>query len=386
MISYSRHHLDQSDIDAVVDVLNSNYLTQGSKVCEFEEALAQYTGAKYAVAVSSGTAALHLAALAMGMEPGKIGVTSPITFAASANCFLYAGADVKFTDVDPITGLMCLQSLEETVQSCPNPGLIIPVSLQGRVPQLEKIQSIAKKYSWLVLEDAAHSLGATYSVDNKIYKSASCSHTDAAILSFHPVKHITTGEGGAFLTNSKEFADKVRLLRSHGIVRPQRPGEPSWYYEQTHLGYNYRLTDIQAALGASQLKRLPLFLEKRRQIASFYRDHLSQEPFTNIFKLSPPDPGHSYHLFVLMFLEENIRNEAHEYLKSKGFFTQIHYVPIYKFPYYVEKYGYISHQGTEKYFQACLSISNYYIITKNEMEELISLLYQFANTKILLHK
>lgn len=378
MIPYSRQYIDQDDIDAVVATLKSDYLTQGAKIEEFEEALVDYTGAKYAVAVSSGTAALHLGVLAMGMKAGKIGITSPISFAASANCFLYAGGDVKFTDVDPKTGLMDVESLREAIESCSEPGVVIPVSLQGQVPRLADIQAIAHSYGWIVLEDAAHSLGATYDVDGRIFKSGSCSHTDAAILSFHPLKHICTGEGGAFLTNSRELAEEVRLLRSHSIVRPSREGEPSWFYEQVGLGFNYRMTDIQAALGISQLKRLTLFLNKRREIAEYYRKSLSSDQFLNVFELSPADNGHAYHLFVLLFSTERLRNEAHEYLKANNFATQIHYRPIYQFPYYEQKYGTQYFIGAETYYKTCLSVSMYYIISQSEQDELITILGLFC--------
>tara|TARA_B100001248_G_scaffold261923_1_gene255039 strand:+ start:73692 stop:74882 length:1191 start_codon:yes stop_codon:yes gene_type:complete len=362
VLPYSCQWIDQSDVDAVVDTLRSDFLTQGPQVGAFEEALCDYLGVKYAVAVSNGTAALHLACAALKQTTDFIGVTTPITFAASANCLLYNQAGVRFCDVDPLTGLMDVKRLEVCLNSLDphqhSSGVIIPVSLNGQVPQLDRIQLLAQARGWSVIEDAAHSLGASYQAEGKTILSGSCAHTDMAILSFHPLKHICAGEGGAVLTNNKELADKVRLLRSHGIVRPDPKGleKPEWFYEQVDLGFNYRMTDIQASLGRSQLTRLDFFLERRRALARRYQDLLQTPEFKNYFNIVPQVGTSAFHLFVIHFHKEQWRDYAHRFLKERGILTQVHYAPVCEHPYYKEHFDQECPAHARQYYEGCLSI------------------------------
>src|SRR5438445_4059647 len=267
-----RQWVDEEDIRAVVEILRSDWLTQGPMVKAFEQALADYCGARYAVAVSSGTAALHLACLAAGVGPGDGGLTSPISFAASANCIAYCGGAPAFVDIDPRTITMEPASLERTCQQQP-PKVVIPVDFAGQPADLPAIYQIARKVGALVIEDAAHSLGATYDYQGQPFRTGSCAHADMATLSFHPVKHITTGEGGAVLTNDAGLYQRLLDLRTHGITRdPARltRDDGPWYHEQQELGFNYRITDIQCALGLSQLRKLAAFVARRRELVQRY--------------------------------------------------------------------------------------------------------------------
>jgi len=379
VIPYSCQTIDDSDIESVINVLKSNFLTQGPACAQFEEALKTVTGAEHAIAVSNGTAALHLACLAMGADSNFVGITSPITFAASANCLLYAGSEVVFCDVDPINGLMALTSLADPVARIDSRGAITPVNINGKCCELPEINKIALEKGWQVLEDAAHSLGGSYAdTTGKRYQSGSCSHSTASILSFHPVKHICTGEGGAVLTNDKSVAEHIRLLRSHGIHRPGLPEQPAWFYEQIELGWNYRLTEMQAALGVSQLKRLPQFITRRRQIAQRYYEELNKAPFDHVFSLPVDDPGHVYHLFAIQCKASTVRDDLHRFLKEKNIMTQIHYIPVYKHPYYERRFGKIRLPGAEAYFKGCLSIPIYPKMTEADQDRVIAALTTFC--------
>jgi perosamine synthetase len=309
-LSYGRQWVDEDDIAAVVDCLRGDWLTQGPRVEQFEAALAAATGARHAVAVSSGTAALHLAALAAGIAPGDTGVTSAITFVASANCIAYCGGQPHFADVNPDTALVDLGSLKDRVaeltRSGRPPKLIVPVDFAGQPADLPAIRDIADGCGAKVVEDAAHALGASYMHGGTTFRAGCCAHSDMAILSFHPVKHVTTGEGGAVLTNDPGLAKRLRNLRTHGIhrdpARLTRPDEGPWYYEQDELGYNYRITDLQCALGISQMKKLGRFVERRNAIARIYDAALAQSPLAGW--LAPlgrrPQTGvHAYHLYVV---------------------------------------------------------------------------------------
>ncbi len=391
-IPYARQWITEEDIQAVEEVLRSPYLTQGPKVEAFENDLAEVTGAPHAVAVSNGTTALHLASALVGLKPGSLGVTSPITFAATANCLLYCGARVRFADVDPFTGLMQIDSLQEILEEETKRGLeessvIMPVSLAGRAGDLPEIREIAEKFHCMVVEDAAHSLGATYADSKKLLSgSGSCRHTDAATLSFHPVKHICCGEGGAFLTANSDLAEKARHLRSHGICKPFENEQdtdlktPRWFQEQTDLGWNYRMTELQAALGISQLKRLPEFIDRRRQLAKRYRQEFSTSPYRDLIQMPPEDNGHAYHLFVLHFPDSRIRNSAYEFLRERNIGSQVHYIPVYRHPYYEELYGRQRLPGAEAYFGGCLSIPLYPKLSDEEQEIVIDTLKEFCLT------
>lgn len=363
MIPYSRQWIDEDDIAAVTQVLRSDWITQGAQVAQFEAALAQTTGAKHVIAVSSGTAALHLLCIALKLNGESTGLTSPITFAASANCLRYTQAKVKFGDVDPLTGLL-------QPQSCPSADVSIPVSLAGQVPQLSAFQ----KQAPYIIEDAAHSLGATYTVDGNTYKSASCAHSQAAILSFHPVKNICTGEGGAITTNDSALAEKLQLLRSHGIIRPEEG--PAWYYDQVDLGYHYRMTDFQAALGSSQLTKLTAFIERRRTLAQHYCQAFSESTFQGKIKCAPFSPQSAYHLFIIHLVDPKKRDILHDYLKEQGIGTQIHYKPVYRHSYYQKLDNYSPQPGTEQFSAGCLSIPLFPKMTDSEQTQVIEKIAQ----------
>jgi UDP-4-amino-4,6-dideoxy-N-acetyl-beta-L-altrosamine transaminase len=388
-LPYGRQWIDEEDIAAVAAVLRSDFVTQGPAIAEFEAALAAVTGARHAVVVSSGTAALHLTCLALGLGPGRTGITSPITFAASANCFFYAGASAGFGDVDATTGLMspaALQAeLERRSAAGDPPGIVIAVSLAGRVSDLPALAAICGRHGWTLVEDAAQSLGARYRGGEVVHASASCAHTRAAILSFHPVKHICTGEGGAVLTNDEALAARVRRLRTHGIERPavgtSGVAEGGWFYEQLELGYHYRLTDIQAALGTSQLRRLPLFLERRREIARRYAAELSAEPFARVLRAPAFDPDHSYHLYVVHFASSGLRRAAYDFLATRNIRAQVHHIPVYRHPWYRARLGAITLPGAEAWYAGCLSLPVFPAMTDADQARVIAALAEFAASR-----
>lgn len=391
VIPYAAQWIDESDIQAVSEVLRSPFLTQGPAVQAFERALAEVVGVAEVVAVSNGTAALHLASDALGLGEGAIGVVAPISFSATANCLRYCGAEVRFADVDPMTGLMDPCSLDDVLAEISQEtdrSIVIPVSLAGQVPALAEISAVASAYNVPVLEDAAQSFGAFKEDSGGRYLSASCVHSEAATFSFHPVKHICAGEGGAVLTNNPELADRVRFMRSHGIIRPFATessdpiAKPQWYYEQLDLGFNYRITDIQCALALSQLERQPFFMECRRALAHRYNQKFSEEPFRRCFVCQPQHPGHAYHLFVIHFNDGFSRDDAHAYLKAHGIMTQVHHVPIYKHPYYVNRYGNQSLPGAEAYFKNCLSIPLYPKLKFSEQDRVIETLENYCNQSV----
>ena len=389
-IPYSRQWIDEEDVEAVARVLRSDWVTQGPSLEAFEHALAKRVGARRAVAVSHGTAALHLGYAALGASDGSIGITSPITFAATANALRYCGAQARFCDVDPETGLMDPASLEKTIAEenvdSGKPHLVIPISFAGRLAPLDEISEVAENAGFTVLEDAAHSLGAFADRKGRRLGSGACELTDAAVVSFHPVKHLCTGEGGAILTNDETLADKMLSLRSHGMHRPYAddaepsPDRPSWYCEQTELGWNYRMTDLQAALGLRQLERLDFFLERRRVLAARYQEALAQAPYDAFIDLPPPEEGHSRHLFVILFRDPAHRNLAHDFLKARGIQTQEHYLPVYRHPYYERLNGRQRLPGAEAYFSRCLSIPLFPKMTDPEQERVIEELKQCLNS------
>lgn len=378
-IPYATQWVDEADIAAVVDVLRSGYITQGPLAVKFEEALAEKLDVPYVVSMHNGTCALELIYQAMGMGVGDMGLTSPITFAATSNAFLYNSARVLFCDVDPITGLIDPSAMESVMKQANKPGIVSPVSLMGRVPDLEEIALIAEKYGWRVVEDAAHSLGASYRDKQKqLIKSASCQHTEAAILSFHPVKHICCGEGGAVVTRDAKLAEKVRQLRSHGIIRGASLDKPAWFYEQVDLGRNYRITEMQAALGLSQLTKLDSFIERRRELAVRYYKVFQESPFKECIKVPDLNEGHAYHLYVIHLADKMTRNRAYEFLKERQILTQIHYIPVYRHPYYRERFGEMSLPGAEAYYKGCLSIPLYPKMTDLDQNRVCEALREFC--------
>ena len=326
MIPYGRQDVDAADIAAVIEVLQSDWLTTGPTIERFEQAAALRCGAAHAVAVFNGTVALHLACRALGLGPGDTLWTSPNTFVASANCALYCGASVDFVDMDPKTYNMSISALEEKLSSTKKiPKIVVPVHFAGQPCDMRAIGALAKKYGFAVIEDASHAVGASYLGE----PVGNCRHSDITVFSFHPVKIVTTGEGGMALTNHQELARQLRLLRTHGIDREKSKTEGGWYYEQVALGYNYRITDIQAALGESQLKRLEAFLARRRDLAARYDRLLADLPLTRPWQ--HPDGVSAWHLYVVQV--EN-RKKVYDALRAAGIGVHVHYIPVHLHPHY----------------------------------------------------
>jgi dTDP-4-amino-4,6-dideoxygalactose transaminase len=355
-------------------------------VARFEEILAEVCGARHAVAVSSGTAALHLAAIAAGVSAGRSGVTSAVTFVASANCIAYAGGSPSFADVDPTTGLIDLADLEArcgrlAAENRP-PAVLIPVDLAGQPADLPGVRRIADRFGAAVVEDAAHSLGATYENDGREIRCGSCVHTEFAILSFHPVKHITTGEGGAVLTNDDASYRRLLDLRSHGITKdPERlmDADGPWYSEQHSLGFNYRITDFQCALGVSQASRLPAFLARRRELAARYDAAFMVAPFREHLAPLRQEPGrrNAYHLYVIRLRARQDETQAdvaarrralYDELARRGVRSQVHYVPVPRQPYYRHAWGTDpnDYPGAAEYYAGCLSLPLYPAMTDED--------------------
>ena len=384
MIPYSKQSIKDVDLEAVSEVLKSPWLTQGPKVSEFEAQLSEALQTKEAIACSSGTAALQLAYAALGVNSDSIGIVPSVTFAATANAFRYLGAKVLFCDVNPDDGIISLSSLEEMLiharKNCKfNIGVISAVSLAGKSAPLAKINELAKKYDFLLVEDASHSPGAYLESDNaqKSY-SASCEWTDAATVSFHPVKHICCGEGGVMLTNSSELSKRAARLRSHGITRDtDQSKKRPWYYEQVELGWNFRLTDIQAALGIEQLKRLGSSIQKRHSIAQKYDTAFAGAEFCGKIDCPPLLKGHAWHLYVIRFRESALRDQAYHFLKERGITTQVHYIPLYRHPYHAGHHKEEDFPGAEAYFSSCLSIPMHPSLTTSEQDDVIKALGDF---------
>lgn len=339
MIPYGRQQISDADIQAVVEVLKSDYLTQGPAVPAFENAVAAYCGAGHAVAVNSATSALHLACLALGVRAGDCVWTTPITFVASANCALYCGADVDFVDIDPSTFNISVPALEEKLQRAEQSGrlpkVVIPVHLCGLSCDMAAIHRLSKRYGFRVIEDASHAIGGRYQKQ----LIGNCRYADICVFSFHPVKIITTGEGGMALTNDALLAKRMALLRSHGITRDAaemtHEADGPWYYQQIELGFNYRMTDLQAALGLSQLKRLDAFVARRQQVAGFYRHYLAGLPV--VLQSQPEDCYSAFHLLVIRLQSADCKMPHREVfcrLRDAGIGVNLHYIPVHLQPYY----------------------------------------------------
>ena len=426
IIPYGRQHITQQDIDAVEEVLKSDFLTQGPKVKEFEEKFAEYVGAKYSVAVSNGTAALHLCNLALGTKPGDKVITTPITFVASANSVLYCGGEIDFVDIDPATYTIDLDKLEDKLAGSPKGTYkgVIPVDLAGYPVDVERLRKIADKYGLWIIEDACHAPGG-YFTDSKGIKQycGNGAYSDLQIFSFHPVKHIATGEGGMITTNNKELYKKLQILRTHGITKDtesfqnsielafgnssmtindeprsgtndsmtkndarsandimttndgQRPNDfPGWYYEMQALGFNYRLSDINAALGISQLQRAKESVGKRNKIAKKYN-----EVFKNSKQIKTPFVAdniyHAYHLYII---QADDRKGLYNYLRKHNIFTQVHYIPVHLQPYY-KKFGWKKGDSpvAETYYEKALSLPMYPTLKDKEQEFVISKILKF---------
>ena len=394
-IPYGKQLIIEDDIDEVVKVLRSDYLTQGPKVKEFEDDFGKYVNADYAVAVSNGTAALHLSILALGIKPGDKVITTTLSFSATANCIKYCGGEVLFADIDPETYLIDIKSVKSIFNHHPTNSIkgIITVDFAGKGVNLEEFRDLSDKYNCWLLQDSCHSPGG-YFINSNGNKQmcGNGKYADAAIFSFHPVKHIAAGEGGMITTNNLKLAEKLRLLRTHGIEKnPERFLEveqnlierncsndtineiPGWYMEMQYLGYNYRLTEIQSALGCSQLKRAPLGLKKRHSIAKKYIGELSRVQI--IRRIPEYDEGHAYHLFVI---EVNFRNKLYEYLKSKKILAQIHYIPIHLMPYYKKESNNPNNcERAENYFKYCISLPIYPSLKEDELNHVINCIKDF---------
>ena len=357
-IPYGHQWIDEKDIKEVIKVLKSDWITQGPKIKEFEEALCKYTGAKYAVAVSSGTAALHIACLAAGIKEGDEVITTPITFVATANCILYCGGRPVFADIQEDTVNIDPDEIKKKITKMTK--AIIPVHFAGHPCDLEEIYEIAKENNLIVIEDACHALGAEY----KGSKIGSCKYSDMTVFSFHPVKSITTGEGGAVLTNNKDLYEKLLLLRSHGITKDKRKfinkKEGGWYYEMHELGFNYRITDFQCALGISQLKKLDKFIKRRREIVDIYNKELS-EIDEIILPVERPYVKSSWHIYYIRLKNPQKRRFVFEKLQEKGIGVQVHYIPVYRQPYYQTNFGYKKgdYPKAEDYYHRSLTVPLY---------------------------
>jgi UDP-4-amino-4,6-dideoxy-N-acetyl-beta-L-altrosamine transaminase len=378
-ISYGRQNINQEDINAVIDVLHSDFLTQGPKIKEFENAFAQYVHAKYAVAVSNGTSALHLCMLAEGVNPGDKIITTPITFAASANSVFYCGGDVDFVDIDKNTFLINLDKLEKKLFLVPIGTYkgIVPVDLAGYPVDVERLRNIADKYNLWIVEDACHAPGG-YFIDSKGEKQfcGNGQYSDLQIFSFHPVKHITTGEGGMITTNNKELYEKLLLLRTHGITKDSNllhENYGGWYYEMQQLGYNYRLSDMQAALGISQLKRAEDGVRKRNHIVDKYN-----KAFEGTAVKTPYVKQGFYHAYHLYIIQIEDRKGLYDYLRKNNIFAQVHYIPLHLHPYY-KQFGWKDGDFpvAEAYYKKCLSLPMYPTLTENEQQYVIDKILEF---------
>lgn len=386
-LPYGSQWIDEDDISAVVKALKGSLITQGPITDKFGQALAEYCGAKYGVVVNSGTSALHIAALAAGVKAGDVGITSPITFVASANCIAYCGGTPRFADINPKTANMDIAALEAECEKR-TPKVIIPVDFAGQPADLPQIKRIAEKYGAMVIEDAAHSIGATYTDDGVEYRAASCVHSDMAILSFHPVKHITTGEGGAVLTNDENIYQSLLELRSHGIAKDQKKlirNEGVWWYEQQTLGFNYRITDVQCALGLSQLKKLDSFIKRRRELVKIYEEVFVPLNDDIHFLTESDGKKSSYHLLVALFSGgAEQRKKIIDYLRTQNIWSQVHYIPVHFQPWYQEQFGYRDGDfpNAEAYYQHCLSLPLYPAMTDSEVMRVFEALSHFLSKNI----
>ena len=380
-IPYGRQNITEEDIDAVVDVLKSDYLTQGPKVPEFENAIKKHCNIEYALAMNSATSALHAACLALDVGKGDIVWTTPITFVASANCALYCGATVDFVDIDPRTYNLSTRSLEHKLKAAKEqdklPKVVIPVHLCGQPCDMEKIYQLSKKYDFSIIEDASHAIGGKY----KNLPIGNCQYSDITIFSFHPVKIITTAEGGVATTKSKELAQKMELLRSHGITRDPdlMTHEPdgSWYYQQITLGFNYRMTEMQAALGVSQIERLDTITDRRHQLAEKYNSLLADLPVITPYQHSDGYSG--LHLYVIRLKTDQIQKshkEVFDDLRAANIGVNLHYIPVHLQPYYQHNLGFKVRDfpEAELYYAQAISLPMYPELSEQEQEYVVKML------------
>lgn len=374
MIPYGRQEITEEDIDAVVDVLKSDFLTQGPAVPMFEKTVAGFTHSKYAIAVNSATSALHIACVSLGLGHGGRLWTSPITFVASSNVALYCGAQVDFVDIDPSTYNMDVVALEEKLVNAYKegqlPDIVMPVHFTGQSCDMRSVHTLAKKYGFKVIEDASHAIGGEYA-SNPV---GSCEFSDITVFSFHPVKIITTGEGGVATTNNKILAERMELLRSHGITRSpnkmMNKKAKDWYYEQVDLGFNYRLTDIQAALGISQMKRLDSYVIHRNELANFYDEKLEGMPITLPYQIK--EARSSRHLYVVK-VEESKRGDTFDFMRRNGIGVNVHYIPVHTQPYY-QKMGFSEGMfpEAEKFYKEAISLPLFGSMSLEQQDEIVA--------------
>jgi UDP-4-amino-4,6-dideoxy-N-acetyl-beta-L-altrosamine transaminase len=387
MISYGKQTIDQADIDSVVEILKGDWLTQGPAVEIFESDLKNYFGANHACAVANGTAALHLAGLALGWQAEDIVITSPITFLATANCIVYAGATPDFVDIDPTIYTLDPNLVEERIKYHQSKGkkvkAIIGVDYAGHPCNWKALREIANKYELQLVNDNCHSLGAKYFGD----KQYAVKYADLITQSYHPVKHLTTGEGGAVLTNNSDLDEKIRILRTHGMTKDENILEENdgpWYYEMHELGYNYRITDFQCALGSSQLKKLNNFVERRCEIAKQYDGSFSDIDYLKIPK-KKNIIEHSYHLYPLQIYFDKLKKNKSEFfkkMKESGINLQVHYVPVHLQPFYQKNYGF--KQGNfpvaERFYRNELSLPIYPYLSKDDVEMIVNSILEIIST------
>ena len=381
-LPYGRQNITEADIAAVAASLCADFLTQGPTVGEFERQFAAYIGAAYAVAVSNGTAALHLCALALDVRPGQRVITSPLTFAASANCVRYCGGDVQFVDIDPATGLIDLAKVRALLAAHPKGHFtgLIPVDFAGLAVNLEAARQLADEFGLWIIEDSCHSPGGFFlDSQGQEQRCGNGQFADLAIFSFHPVKHIATGEGGMITTNDERLYHRLLRLRTHGITREpadlQRVPDGGWYMEMQELGYNYRLPDLNCALGLSQLTRAAEGLARRRALAARYDAAFAAVPGVTV--LAPGRPGHAYHLYVIQVAD---RMGLYDYLKTKQIFAQVHYIPVHRMPYY-EGLGWRAGDFplAEEYYAHCLSIPLFPTLTDEEQDYVVACVTEFVS-------
>ena len=378
MIPYGKQDITQADIDAVCQVLKSDFITQGDVVPQFESEIARICQAEFAVAVNSATSALHLACLALGVTAGDVVWTTPVTFVASANCALYCGAQIDFVDIDPVTYNLSTDALEEKLKRCkqqgrPLPKVVIPVHLCGQSCDMLRIYELSQEYGFTIIEDASHAIGGCY----KSRPIGCCQYSDITVFSFHPVKIITTGEGGMALTNQSNLADKMQMLRSHGVTRDTnkmtKVADGGWYYQQLALGFNYRMTDIQAALGLSQAKRLSSYIKKRHQLAQVYNEALANLPLT--LPKQHADCYSAYHLYVIRLQLKNIKishKQFFEALRADGVGVNLHYIPVHTQPFY-QRLGFKlgDFPEAEKYYQEAISLPMFAVLSDEAIKRVV---------------
>lgn len=380
-IPYGRQDISKQDEDLLLKTLRSDWLTQGPMIKAFEDKLCEYTGAKYASALNSATSALHIACLALGVGPGDYVWTSPNTFVASANCALYCGAKVDFVDIDQQTYNLCPFKLEEKLKVAKEknelPKVVIPVHLTGQSCDMKKIHELSKEFRFKIIEDASHAIGGKY-LDKPV---GNCEYSDITVFSFHPVKIVTTAEGGACLTNDEDLFDRIDLLRSHGVTRRdkfiEKTNHGPWYYEQVDLGLNYRITDLQATLGVSQMGRLDKFITKRHQVANLYNDKLAELPLKRPFQAE--GTYNSFHLYVIK-VEASKRKEVFEKMREANIGVNVHYIPVYYHPYY-ERLGFKKGlcPNAEEYYDRAISIPMFPTLKKEEQDYVCAKLEEFLS-------